>query len=353
MKLYKKIISLSLVIAIMLVLSAACSLDNFSMPDFPGRNNDPATPRESPGQSGPASSDSEIKDTPKDLPVDSVPLAQPPAVPIVLMPVASGERVEKNSQAIIDYSNAADGYVMVKWLSSTTWQLRVQVTGPSGVVYTYIIHPDDTYNVFPLSDSSGSYLVQVWEQNESGKFSLVISLSTNVSLKDEFAPFLRPNQYVNFSETSDVVIKAAELVTGKNSFNEKIAAVYSFVIRNFTYDTEFAQQVSSGGVSSYIPDLDDVFARKKGICFDYAAVMTAMLRSQGIPTKMVFGYVDDVYHAWINVFSEETGWIDQVIFFDGENWIFMDPTFASAASNASSLQAFIGSGGIYTAVKLY
>ena len=352
MKLYKRIISLSLVMVLTMILCAACSLDDFSLPDFPGRSNETPAPREPVIKDDPGPTDSEIS-KPIDLPADSVPLAQSPAIPIVLMPEATGARVEKNSQAIIDYSNAADGYVMVKWLVATKWQLRVQVTGPSGIVYTYIIHPDESFNVLPLSDGNGSYQVQVYEQNESGRYSLIISLNTNVTLKDEFAPFLRPNQYVNFNETSNVVIKAAELVTANSSLTEKIAAVYTYVIRNFTYDTEFAELVSSGGVSGYIPDLDEVFARRKGICFDYAAVMTAMLRSQGIPTKMVFGYADDIYHAWINVYSEETGWVDQVIFFDGENWIMMDPTFASAAGNSSNLQAFIGDGNIYTVAQLF
>lgn len=41
-----------------------------------------------------------------------------------------------------------------------------------------------------------------------------------------------------------------------------------------------------------------------------------------------------VYHAWINVYSEEEGWIDAAIYFDGQEWKLMDPTFAS--SNNSS-----------------
>jgi len=345
MKNMNKIISLSLVAVMFLLLCAACS-----MPEFPGRSNEPSTPREPTNQDKPAPSGGDVSIDP---PPDSVPLAQPPAIPIVLTPIASGLRTEKNTKAIIDYSNAADGYVMVKWLTATDKQLRVQVTGPSSVVYTYIIFPDNTFNVLPLSDGSGSYEVRVFEQNESGKYSLIISLSLNVTLVDEFAPFLRPNKFVNFDEDSKVVIKAAELVTGKNTLTEMIASVYDFVISNFTYDTDFAQAVIAGGQKGYIPDLDEVFTRRKGICFDYAAVMTAMLRSQGIPTKMVFGYADDVYHAWISVFSEETGWIDQVIFFDGENWIMMDPTFAAAAGNSANLQAFVGTGGTYTVTELY
>jgi transglutaminase-like putative cysteine protease len=57
--------------------------------------------------------------------------------------------------------------------------------------------------------------------------------------------------------------------------------------------------------------------------------MTAMLRSQGIPTKLVIGYAGDIYHAWISVYTEEKGWIENAIEFHGNEWVRMDPTFAS------------------------
>ena len=81
--------------------------------------------------------------------------------------------------------------------------------------------------------------------------------------------------------------------------------------------------------------------------------MTAMLRSHGIPTRLVLGYAESTRHAWIDVYSEETGWIDKVIFFDGQDWLMMDPTFAAAASNAAALQAFIGDGSNYNVTHLY
>ena len=34
-------------------------------------------------------------------------------------------------------------------------------------------------------------------------------------------------------------------------------------------------------------DVDVILQEQKGICFDYAALMTAMLRSSGIPTVLI------------------------------------------------------------------
>ena len=65
--------------------------------------------------------------------------------------------------------------------------------------------------------------------------------------------------------------------------------------------------------------------------------MTSMLRSQGIPTKLQIGYAGKVYHAWISVYLEETGWIDDIIQFDGKHWERMDPTFAYANANSKKI----------------
>lgn len=57
--------------------------------------------------------------------------------------------------------------------------------------------------------------------------------------------------------------------------------------------------------------------------------MTAMLRSQGIPTKLEIGYSGEAYHAWISTWIDEIGWVDNVIEFDGTSWTLMDPTLAA------------------------
>ena len=92
---------------------------------------------------------------------------------------------------------------------------------------------------------------------------------------------------------------------------------------------------------------------KKGICFDYAALMTGMLRSLGIPCKMIFGYAGKAYHAWISVWSEDTGWVDGVIFFDGTTWQRLDPTFASSANQSEEIMKYIGNGSNYKEKYFY
>jgi transglutaminase-like putative cysteine protease len=101
--------------------------------------------------------------------------------------------------------------------------------------------------------------------------------------------------------------------------------------------------------------LDYVLQIRTGICLDYASVMTAMLRAQDIPTKLVFGYVEgNIYHAWIDVYVDEVGWVNGVIRFDGTSWIRMDPTFASSqGSKNKDLAEFVGSGSNYQSMHYF
>ena len=283
-----------------------------------------------------------------DLESEMVPLSSSPAIINMSMPTASGTSVKKNTKAEIDYSNPADGYVMVRFLAKTTKQLRVLVTGPTEL-YKYTLKQNGDWEVYPLSDGNGSYTIAVWEQIEGDKYALTNSVTFNVTLKDEFAPFLRPNQYVNFTNDSNVAKKAAELIKGVNGMQSQVAAVYDFVVKHFTYDREKAQNVKTG----YLPDVDAILDAKKGICFDYAAVMTAMLRSQGIPTKLVVGFAGTQYHAWISVYSPETGWINSIIRFDGKTWNLMDPTFASSANQSAEVMNYIGDGANYKIKYIY
>ena len=271
-----------------------------------------------------------------------VALASTPAVSSMLVPVASGTLVAQNNQAQIDYSNTADGYVMVRYTASTTKRLKVQVKGPT-TTYTYNITPGDTWTTFPLSDGNGTYQVVVYENTSGSKYATVLSQSVSVTLKDEFAPFLRPNQYVDYEHAVKTVAKAKELTAGKNETLDKVAAVYDFVIQNITYDKQLAATVQSG----YLPVLDSVLEKKTGICFDYAALMTAMLRSQGIPTKLEIGYSGDIYHAWISTWLNEKGWVDNIIQFDGKSWELMDPTLAANSDNKEDVKEYIGNGEHY------
>ena len=283
---------------------------------------------------------------------EMVPLANgPAAVTDLLMPEASGTSVKTGGGAEIDYSNTKDGYVMVRFAASNSKRLKVQVAGPT-TTYTYDL-PTGDWVTYCLSDGNGSYKVTALQNTTGKKYSILASASFDVTLNDEFAPFLRPNQYVDYQDAKDTIAKAEELAGSESDPLKKVEKVYEYVVKNLTYDKSKATAVAKGQMNGYLPVLDSVLAEKKGICFDYAALMTGMLRSQGVPCKLVVGYAGTAYHAWVSVWTEETGWIDGVIYFDGSAWQRMDPTFASSGKQDEKIMKYIGDGSNYTTKYLY
>lgn len=266
----------------------------------------------------------------------------------VLLPEASGVKIEDNEEMTIDYSNTSKGYVMAKYKKSTKSKLKAGMKCPNGVNYYYDLTAQK-WGTFPLTEGDGTYTVTVYKNISGTSYSTVGSVSFSVKLSSPLAPFSTANQYVNYKATTKCVKKANSLCKKSKTEMDKVKKVYNWTIKYFKYDKQKAQTVQSG----YLPDLDKVFKAKKGICFDYAATMAAMLRSQGVPTKLVIGYAGSAYHAWISVYSDKKGWITDVIYFDGKNWNLMDPTFASTSNESSSVMKFIGDGKNYKAVYAY
>lgn len=270
----------------------------------------------------------------------------PPPTGVVLEPEASGERETRTEAAVVDYSHTEEGYIMVRYFGETDKRLKVLLGGPA-TTYQYDL-PQGEWTVLPLSDGDGFYQAGIYRNVQGQEYAMVMLAEFDVTLQDEFVPFLRPNQYVNYLTAPDTVALGAQLCQGQETALEKVAAVYDFAVQNISYDEEKAASVESG----YLPDLDGILQSREGICFDYAAVMTAMLRSQEVPCKLVVGYAGSIYHAWISIWTEENGWIDGAIFFDGHAWKRMDPTFVSSAQDRQEILDFVEHGD-YTAMYLY
>ncbi len=179
------------------------------------------------------------------------------------------------------------------------------------------------------------------------KYAPLYITSCSVTLQDEFQPFLRPSSYVNYGKDSKCVTKAAELAAGSSDALNYVTAVYDYICDKVKYDREKAETVESG----YLPDPDETLSTGKGICFDYASLAAAMLRSQGIPTKVIFGYVapNDLYHAWNMFYTEETGWVTVDYEVSGDSWNRLDLTFSANGSDAD----FIGNGENYSDLYVY
>lgn len=278
------------------------------------------------------------------------------ALPVVetlsFLAQASGEAVAESSVICIDYSNADLGYIMVQYLGDHDGKIKFQITGPDERTYTFDLEVGQDYQTFPLTGGSGDYTLNTFEQDEGTSYYTVDSVVITAEISDDTSPYRYPNQFVNYDQDSSVVDLSIQAATDVYSEIDLIASIYNTVLDTLDYDEEKAALVTAGSLTGYIPDLDEVIDNGKGICFDYASLMVAMLRIQNLPAKLVIGYAGEAYHAWINVYTEENGWIDQVIVFDGTEWTLMDPTFADNDGNTAT-NDYIGDGTNYTEKYVY
>lgn len=222
----------------------------------------------------------------------------------------------------IDTSVLDQGYVGATAYSSS--RLKFQVVCGS-MSYNYDLPGDGTPKAFPLNMGDGTYTFSIMQNTSGDRYVIVTSKTQTVSLPSDTLPFIRPNIFCNYNETSAVVRKAKELVTDAENEGDVLRNVYTWIDENIRYDKEKAASVNSG----YIPDPDKTLSSGKGICFDYASLAAAMLRSQGIPCKVLTGYItpDDIYHAWNMVYINGT-WKTVTISVNANTWSRIDITLS-------------------------
>jgi len=272
-----------------------------------------------------------------------------PAAP-VLLPSAPGESTESGKYAHVDYSNLSQGYIMVSFTGASGKRARCMVT-KDGQSNTYDLHTDGRLETIPMSLGDGEYAIAFYQFSHvdpaSGQelWLTGLKLTLTVKLENEFLPFLYPNQYAaDYNADSEVVAKARELCKNASNDVEKVDAVYRYVITNFKYDGDKAKALTNNEIIPYWPVVDETLAANKGICWDFAAVMVAMLRSQGVPVKLVTGTTSLTAgsHAWIQVYIQGAGWVSYKIGVNSKTWNLLDPTFAATSSpNSSNIERIL------------
>ena len=222
-------------------------------------------------------------------------------------PESSGTDVQTDGKLIIDASHMDQGYVMCCVSAPTNHGLKMRVTY-SGAQLTYDLDNAGDYEVFPLQLGSGKYEFALFENVKGSKYSAQGKVVLSAKLKDENAAFLVPNQYVDYVRTTNAVLKSDEICGQGDAYN----AVLDFMKSEFSYDFVRQKAIASSG-QFLLPEIEECFDARAGVCQDLSAIMVCMLRVQGIPARLVIGYADKYYHAWT------------VALVDGKE-VFCDPT---------------------------
>ncbi len=307
-----------------------------------------STPASSSGGGG-ASSSQQTASSSSKPPKDPDP---PPVVviPDIAVPTSPGTKLVTAKNGAIDYSNADQGYVSAKYTGDKA-KCKLQIKS-NGETYNFDVTVGGKTEYFPLSMGNGTYTITLLElvEGTAASYSVVLRQDIEVNMYNPRSPFTYSNRYVSYSKSSDCVYKAAELCAGKNGNIEKIAAIFQWVTENVSYDYALAASVQKG----YTPDPDTTLKKKTGICFDYASLMAAMLRSQSIPTRLVIGNASpDIYHAWNEIYTEQTGWITPELLLKNNGYNIADATFYSTAKNKQQIADYISNTSNYYSIYYY
>ncbi len=206
-----------------------------------------------------------------------------------------------------DNSKSEYGSVGAKYVPYEQKRVKTRIQNSTDK-YDYDLFGREKFEYFPLQLGDGEYKVTIFENVTASRYRLVKTQSIKATIKNILDVFKASVQTINWNSDMEIIKKAQELTKDHKTDKEKVATIYNFVVNTFSYDYEKIKSIDT----SYVPDIEKVYQAKKGICYDYSAVLAAMLRSQNIPIKLKKGYSDLVngYHAWNEVYlAEENRWI--------------------------------------------
>ncbi len=239
--------------------------------------------------------------------------------------------VESNTSAI-DFGGAQSGYVLVRYTGSTNKKVKALVT-KEGASRSYIVPPGQEWVRITLTEGDGPYTISLHEQAYGTTYYDLQRISINVAMQDPLAPFLISSIQVNYVDAPSAVTAAEISTVDCITPGAKADAIQDYVVSQLSYEV-------IPHPKDYICNLEMLLAGKRGACADYAALMCGMLRSQGIPAKMVYGYVSTGgYHAWV------------MAYIDGK-WVRYDPTFYDAMDRVTAEQ-YITNDANYIPTKTY
>lgn len=239
------------------------------------------------------------------------------------------------ANVVFDESKVTDGVVGIKYTGPLNKPIKVTVE-KNQVRYVYTIKNNKS-NYVPLQMGNGEYKISLMENIDGNKYRSLDSKSFSAKNISETKLYTYSTYITNYSPTMKAITGYGKIIDSLST-SDKIQTVYKDVIANYYYD--------DGKISDlpldYVPTIDEMYLSKKGICYDYASLLSGVLRSQDIPTKLVMGYAPEIkeYHAW------------NEIYINGK-WNVVDTTYDAAMTQAGHKVSFSKDASKFKTLKVY
>jgi transglutaminase-like putative cysteine protease len=249
---------------------------------------------------------------------------------LVFLGLAAG--VYGDSLAVVDNTQ---GIVKVSYPATADSGIKVMVAlGTQSYTYDQL-RPVEAY---PLQFGDGTYKISLYQRVQGTQFRLLKQTTVTVDLPDDFVPFLGSSQILNWHPDMVSISMAKTLTANAATDAEKLRLVYGYITAKIRYDYAKISKLKS----TYLPDIEDTYATNLGICYDYSALFGSMLRSVGVPAKLIKGYKNDIpeYHAWNQVYLDN-------------KWHYIDTTYDAAFKAAGAKTTMLKSDSEFRAAKFY
>lgn len=238
-------------------------------------------------------------------------LVLPLLIAVLLLFVTTGIA---SAASNIDSTDVSKGMIHVTYQGNPADKVKLMITKDS-LKYVYDVNASGRQENFSLQMGNGSYKLSLLIQLSGDKYSPVETVNVDVALPDQNQVFLTSVQNIDWNVSSAAIQKAVALTAGTTDLKKKAQILWDYMAKNNSYDYNKAATVTAG----YLPVIDTTLRDKKGICYDFSSLYAAMLRSQGIPAKLIKGYAPKYaagYHAWNEVYDASQG-----------KWITVDSTY--------------------------
>lgn len=157
------------------------------------------------------------------------------------------------------------------------------------------------YNIFSKNTSKENLLTKIYVLMVSAVIATLLFSAYIFVYKQNDVSLV--NGQATLWDTATVEL-ADEICADCDTDEEKVKAIYNWIIHNFEYDYE------SEPLIQYF-DVRKTLETRKGICYDFGHLFAAFCRSQNIPCYVVDGtrfYDANYHHTWNRVYFNGSWW---------------------------------------------
>ena len=191
-------------------------------------------------------------------------------------------------------------------------------TNPRAQLYAYTDHLGNAVYHFNLLREHEELRIEAQAVVELGAFpaypekldALEWGRYNNYNLSDDHFDMLGPSKFAHLSPELLTFMKIAELEKPEGDPLTAMKRLNRAVYDSFEYES---------GITEVHSPIEHALRERRGVCQDFAHIITTIARAWGVPTRYVSGYMyhrgnkdrsgADATHAWVESYLPSLGWV--------------------------------------------